>query len=220
MATAADNRGPGRPSSEHCADVRGALLEAARECIVEVGFAAASTKLIAARAGVNPAMISYYFGGKAALGEAAFRATIEPLGKRLDELAGRLDGSKSAFEFIREYMATMAADPWIPRIIAREVLPQNGRFRDIFFREITGRGAALLPQAIVAAQHDGLISATFDPRFAMVSLASLAAFPFLAADMLKLVLGLDLSDEKTFAAFADHTLKLMSRGLGATAANG
>lgn len=217
MAAQTDIRGPGRPPAEHAADVRTALIAAARECIVEVGFAAASTKHIAERAGVNPAMINYYFGSKAALGEAAFRDTIEPLRQLLDALAMGNDGSRNIYSFLREYMSTLSAHPWIPRIVVREVLPENGRFREIFFREFAGRGAALLPRAIVAAQQDGTVSATLDPRFAVVSLASLAVFPFLAAEILSTNLGIDLSDAKTFEAFAEHTHALLSRALSEAA---
>ena len=175
MAGQAQIRRPGRPSAESSSDVRAALLAAARETIVDVGYDAASTKQIADRAGVNPAMISYYFGGKAALGEAAFRETIKPLVTQIDSLADH-DGD-DAFTFLRAYVATLAANPWIPKIVVREVLPERGRFRDMFISEVAGRGAALLPNKIIQAQRDGIISAKLDPRFAAISLASLAVFP-------------------------------------------
>ena len=98
MANESQLRGPGRPPAAQGPDVRSALLEAARACIVELGYAAASTKDIAQRAGVNPAMINYYFGGKAALAEACFRDTIEPLRRRLDALAeAGAGGGRRAF---------------------------------------------------------------------------------------------------------------------------
>jgi TetR/AcrR family transcriptional regulator len=215
MVTQTQHRGPGRPPAAQTADVRSALLEAARACIVELGYAAASTKDIAQRAGVNPAMINYYFGGKAALAEACFRETIEPLRQRLDAFSQAPDGGGSLMGFLRAYMATLAANPWIARIVVREVLPRNGRFREIFFSEIVGRGARLLPMAVMAAQSDGTISAKLDPRFAAVSTASLAIFPFVTEDLLKENLGIDFSDETTFAAFAEHTQHLLSLGLGA-----
>jgi hypothetical protein len=69
--------------------------------------------------------------------------------------------------------------------------------------------------AVMAAQSDGTISAKLDPRFAAVSTASLAIFPFVTEDLLKENLGIDFSDETTFAAFAEHTQHLLSLGLGA-----
>ena len=219
MADNDEIRRPGRPPSERGANVREALLAAARESIVELGFAGASTKHIAALAGVNPAMISYYFGSKAELGEAAFRDTIEPVRERFDALARSGKSGSDLFQFLRDYMSTLAAHPWIPRMVVREVLPENGRFREIFFKEIAGRGAAILPKTIVAAQNDGTISASLDPRFATISVASLAVFPFLMAELLDSKLGVNLSNEKTFDDFVRHTHTLLVAGFsGANAA--
>lgn len=211
MVKLAQVRRPGRPSSADASDVRSALLTAARETIVDLGYDAASTKQIADRAGVNPAMISYYFGSKAALGEAAFRETIGPLVERLDSLADR--NGDDAFDFLRAYMTTLAAHPWIPQIIVREVLPERGRFRDVFISEVAARGASLLPQKLIQAQQDGTISADFDPRLAAISLASLAVFPFLLAETLRSSLGVDLTDSSTIENFTRHTEALLRVGL-------
>ena len=216
MAKQSQVRRPGRPSSESASDVRAALLTAARETIVDLGYDAASTKQIADRAGVNPAMISYYFGSKAALGEAAFRETIEPIVELIDSLADR-DGD-DIFSFLRAYVTTVAANLWIPKMVVREVLPERGRFRDIFVSEVAGRGAALLPQKIIQAQREGAISAELDPRFAAISLASLAVFPFLLAETLNANLGVDLTEESTKDRFTKHTEALLRAGLGDGAA--
>lgn len=216
MPAPQDNRGPGRPPAEHSADVRDALLKAARARIVEVGFAAATTKDIAALAGVNAAMISYYFGGKAGLGEAVFRETIEPLRARLEAFAQRemaASGETDVHSFIREYMQALAANPWIPRLVVREVLPDNGRFRQIFFTEIVGRGAAVLPRALSRAQAGGRIATHVSPVLATISVVSLAAFPFLAAGILRANLNVNVSDAHTLEQIVTHTLELLDNGL-------
>ena len=213
MSSRKDIRGPGRPPAERAADVRAALIAAARTRIVEVGFAAASTKDIAARAGVNAAMINYYFGGKAALGEAAFRATIEPLRERLEALAAAERTDADIRSFLREYMRALAANPWIPRLVVREVLPENGQFRRIFFAEIVGRGAAMLPRVLSKAQADGRMAPNVSPLFATISIASLAVFPFLAAGILRANLNVNVSDAGTLDQLVDHTMELLETGL-------
>lgn len=217
MTTDKDMRGPGRPPAEQSPDVRAALLKAARNRIVEVGFAAASTKDIARLAGVNAAMINYYFGGKAALGEAAFREAIEPLRQRLEAFAAGERAAGDVQAFIREYMYALAANPWIPRLIVREVLPENGRFRQIFFSEIVGRGAAILPRALSRAQASGSIAPDVSPVYATISIVSLAAFPFLAAGILRANLNLTVTDADTLDQLVSHTLDLLDRGLRAQA---
>lgn len=57
---------------------RNCLLEAAVDLFSRLGFAKASTRKIAAKAGVNIASISYYFGDKQGLYRAAY---LEPLCK-------------------------------------------------------------------------------------------------------------------------------------------
>ena len=73
-------------------DTRGEILAAARQGFARSGFAATSMRMIAADAGVDPALIHHYFANKQQL----FLATIElplPLDELLPQLAaGGLDG--------------------------------------------------------------------------------------------------------------------------------
>ena len=60
------------------ADTRGVLLAAARDEFVERGYDGATVRVIAARAGVDPAMVKHWFGGKAGLFAAATSIPIDP----------------------------------------------------------------------------------------------------------------------------------------------
>lgn len=62
-----------RPAGE---DTRGAIVASARAEFAEKGFAAASVRSVARRAGVDPALVRHYFGDKASL----FAAGVIPLG--------------------------------------------------------------------------------------------------------------------------------------------
>ena len=84
-------RRAGRP------DTRAQILDAARAQFIEVGYRAATVRAIAAAVGVDPALISYFFGSKERLfGEAmALRANpAEIIAKQIagpfDELPRRL----------------------------------------------------------------------------------------------------------------------------------
>lgn len=54
-----------------------AILDAAQQVFAEKGFAAATVRDITARAGVNPALVSRYFGGKLKLFEEALDAALD-----------------------------------------------------------------------------------------------------------------------------------------------
>ena len=54
----------GRPAEQNRREVRARLGAAARELFARQGFEAVSLRQVAAAAGVTPAMVHYYFGGK------------------------------------------------------------------------------------------------------------------------------------------------------------
>jgi len=75
-------RGPGRPKGVRASDAearREAILDAAARVFAVQGYAAASTRALAAEAGVNVGTLAYHFGGKEGLYEAV-----------LDRLYGQL----------------------------------------------------------------------------------------------------------------------------------
>lgn len=79
-------RGP-RGAAE--GDTREALLEAARAEFAERGYRAATLRSIGARAGVDPSMISHYFGSKSGLFTEVTALAVDPV--RL--MSAALDGA-------------------------------------------------------------------------------------------------------------------------------
>ncbi|MCL9761275.1 TetR family transcriptional regulator [Frankia sp. AiPa1] len=75
-------RRPGRP------DVRGQILEVARDRFRREGYEAVTMRSLAADAGVDAALISYYFGSKSGLFAAVLELTLSPT----DIMAGLLRG--------------------------------------------------------------------------------------------------------------------------------
>src|SRR5581483_4320392 len=71
-------RGRGRPSAEDAEDVRKKLLDAARDLFPRYGYRGVSSRQIGAAAGVNFAMIRYYFGGKPGLYREMLQGVSQP----------------------------------------------------------------------------------------------------------------------------------------------
>jgi AcrR family transcriptional regulator len=67
------------------ADTRGEILAAARHVFGEQGFENASVRKVAARAGVDPALVHHYFGSKQALFVSAMQLPVD-----VDALIGRV----------------------------------------------------------------------------------------------------------------------------------
>jgi AcrR family transcriptional regulator len=77
---------PGRRSGGP--DTRAEILRAARARFVEVGFRAATMRVIAADAGVDPALISYFFGSKQELFGEAFALRANPVAVIAAQISG------------------------------------------------------------------------------------------------------------------------------------
>jgi AcrR family transcriptional regulator len=85
------------------ADTKAALLAAAREVFTEQGYDTATVRAIAGRAGVDPAMVNHWFGGKAGLFTAAVHIPVNP-----DELVPQLlagDPETLAERMLRRFLA-------------------------------------------------------------------------------------------------------------------
>lgn len=99
-------RGPGRPVGDR--DTRNLILDEAEKLFAYQGYASTSTRTIAAAAGVQQSMISYYFGTKQKLFEDVFkrRGTLlsEQRAQYLDDLLQRTDGRPSVHEIVAAYL--------------------------------------------------------------------------------------------------------------------
>jgi TetR/AcrR family transcriptional regulator, regulator of cefoperazone and chloramphenicol sensitivity len=111
-------------------DARERLLMAALKLFAERGFAQASTRDIAAKAGVNIGLISYYFGDKQGLYSAAF---TEPVGRPTDdiELFTQSDQTleEALFALYTRFLLPLKLGPkvqWCLRLHYREMSEPTG----------------------------------------------------------------------------------------------
>jgi AcrR family transcriptional regulator len=81
---------------------RAAILTAARELFAERGYAGATTRGIAAKAGVDPALVHHYFTNKEGVFAAAMQETVSTVSV-LDELP-ETAGEDLAEQLLRAYL--------------------------------------------------------------------------------------------------------------------
>jgi len=207
-----DARRPGRPAGAGDQDVRGALLAAARELFLRYGYREVSSRQVAAAAGVNPAMIQYYFGSKHGLYAAMLTEVMGPLVTRIEAmLAAPADRGDPLSSLLEAYMRTVAAHPWVPGLLVREVLAPEGEFRDRFIDEFAGRVAPKLASLMQRQIRDGRLRSDLDPRLTLISFLSLAMWPFLAMPVVSKVLDFDGGPAATDRLVA-HTVRLFAAG--------
>lgn len=208
----------GRPAGGPALDVRAALLQAARARFLERGYREVSVRELAAAAGVNPAMVRYYFGDKQGLYAEMLQEVVGPLASRIEAmLATPAEEAPDLPGFLRAYMRTAAANPWMPRLILRDVLAPDGAFRDRFIAQFAGQLAPKV--AALAGRRGGAAAAAppaTDPRLTVISMLSLGLWPFLAMPVLERALGF-VPDEDGIERLVEHTVKFFQAGLSAGA---
>ncbi|BAV34403.1 TetR family transcriptional regulator [Sulfuricaulis limicola] len=213
----APRRRPGRPRGEtHTESIRAALIKAARELFAQRDFKAASVREIAAAARVNPAMIHYHFGDKDGLYRAMLQETMGPVLQKVQELMNHASGrpASSIHDALEAVMTMLAHEPWVARLIVREVLAEEGPFRELFIREFAAKGGGRVPQLLEREMTHGRIRKDLDPTLGALSFMSMALFPFIALPVMEKVFGIRMTDAFT-QRLIDHSTRLFYEGAGA-----
>jgi AcrR family transcriptional regulator len=145
------------------------------------------------------------FAAVAALGGAAPAAPLE---------AGAAGESAPVIErLVAAYMRVLAANPWIPGLIVREVLTGTGSYRAQFVRDFPSQVAPLAIDALRRAGAAGQLRPGLDPRLALVSCIGMAVMPFIGAPVLSKVFGDDFLREPE--RLVAHTLDMVRHALQA-----
>jgi TetR/AcrR family transcriptional regulator len=204
-------RGRGRPATGDAEDVREKLLDAARDLFPRYGYRGVSSRQIGAAAGVNFAMIRYYFGGKPGLYREMLHGALQPARQTLDALSAPHSPPQLA-QTLGNITRAWAANPWVAGFVVREVLAPDGPMRAMFLREFPERLAPLVERMVEGEIAAGKVRADLDPRLLVLSIVSLAIFPFLALPLTSQVFGVR-NDEEFVGRFLRHTADLLARGV-------
>ena len=98
------------------------ILNSAREVFVEKGFDGARMQEIATRAGVNKALLNYYFRSKERMFTTVFELIFRPAMKNIVEIFDQDGDIFSIIEdFIRRHQRFVRQHPEVPKMIAREL---------------------------------------------------------------------------------------------------
>lgn len=208
------DRRRGRPADADVQAARWSLLDAARDLFGRYGFHGVSIRKLAHQAGVNSSLIQYHFGGKRGLYEAMFAEAAQPLLSRLEQMANARGGGHDRIRrFFATFMGYMANTPWLPPLLVRDVLGEEGILRDVFVRQYAEPGGAGVLTALVRAEIDaGRLRPDLDPGLTALSMISLALFPFVGLPVSGPVFGIDTSDA-VVQRLVEHTATLFYQGV-------
>ncbi|MEM6702477.1 MAG: TetR/AcrR family transcriptional regulator [Acidobacteriota bacterium] len=175
-------------------ETRRKIVVAALEDFSRRGFEGASTRSIAALAGVALARVTYHFESKEALWKAVAGHVFELLEKRLtsraEGLAGVDDGTKMRL-LLREWITFTADHPQLHRFMQQETMSRTERLEWLVDKHVRPRFLELQEQFLDG--EDGLrLRAplrTAHPGHLYYLLIGAAATPYAAADEFELLTG-------------------------------
>ena len=192
-------------------DTEQRILDAAHAVFLRRGTAGARTQEIAKEAGVNSALLHYYFRTKERLAEAVFtRAAGQLLPAVIRILASDLELEEKVTRVVDVELTQLSATPYLPGYILSELAHHPERAAQLFSTatgmapaEIGARVFKVLRAQINQRVKAGRMHPIAPEQFA-INLLALCVFPFAARPLFVALLGLD---QAGFNQFIDRRRK-------------
>lgn len=173
------------------------ILAAAREVFIEKGMDGARMQDIADRAGMNKALLHYYFRSKEKLFEMVF---MEQASQFLPKVGSIMMSDAPLFtkieQFVEVYIDKLTENPFMPLFILNEL----NRQPESFILKIWGEKrppVQMFAMQIVEEVKKGNINPIEPPQL-IVNMVSMCIFPFVAKPMIKWVTQMDDEQFKQF----------------------
>lgn len=174
------------------------ILDAAHRVFLRRGSAGARTQEIADEAGVNKALLHYYFRTKERLASAVFaRAASRLLPPVIATLASDEEIETKIERVIEIELDVLLRHPYLPGYIISELThnPARGKqlitaLTGIAIEDLAPRVLDVIAGQIRARAREGKMRAIAPDQF-ILNLLSLCVFPFAARPMIQAVLNLD-----------------------------
>jgi len=147
-------------------------MEASEKLFADKGFEGTSVRDIAEGAGVNLAMISYYFGSKEKLMEAMFDHRASSSILQLEEMVQdrHLSPLQKVEKLIDRYIDKLLSHQCFHRIMVREQMVNNNGLIAERIQEIKKRNQSLIKELIAQGQRSGEFRKNVDVSLLMVTL--------------------------------------------------
>lgn len=162
------------------------ILETARLVFVEKGFDGARMQEIADRAGINKALLHYYYRSKQKLFEAIFNESFKKIIPRILEFMGSSMSLADKIEgFVSSYIDLLITDPHLPSFVLHELYRNPDRIGNMVLT------SGINPNIIndqLAKQMTKENYTKIEPQQLLVNIIALCVFPFVARPILQTVL--------------------------------
>lgn len=172
------------------------ILEAAKTVFHRKGFDGTRMQEIADEAGINKALLHYYYRSKENLFDSVFKDAFNELFKKIFTIVG----SDIAFEekiryLFSDYIGFMQKNPYIPSFILNEIHHNPARITDLL-KDLPTPPSEILSKVKKSLEEQGLKG--MDHRQFIINIVSLSIFPIIAKPLLKSILNLTEEEYNEF----------------------
>ena len=201
----------GRPEESRAAILQAAVREFSRE-----GVAGARTDAIARAAGVNKALLYYYFKDKETLYSAVLDQVFEGLTQSIQKaLSSDLPPREKLLAYVGAHFDYIASHPLYPRITQGEMM-RAARGKAPHLPRIAKQYFIPLFRKVAAVIEEGQATGDFrpvDPLHFVPSMIAVIVFYFTSAPVMRLMTGKDPMSPERVAARRAAVLDLISAAL-------
>src|SRR6478752_4929432 len=198
-------------------ETRDTILAAAAELFAARGYAGTTIKEIASKAGVNSALLYYYFEDKEGLYRAVLAHLIEASSR---QIGASLTNAPSPEEGVRRFVTAQAdrffANRTFARLLLRELMDHGAVRLEVPLSAVIANAFRPLAEQIIAGQASGVFRTDIDPRFAVLSTVAQVAYFTLAQPLVAQLMGHEgPAPAETSRAFGAHAAEWAIRALKA-----
>jgi TetR/AcrR family transcriptional regulator len=160
------------------------ILEAAKEEFMKYGLYGARMQAIADTAGINKALLHYYFRNKEKLFDTVFEGALSKYFEQMDVFSDEsLPVKERIFKYVDNIIDFLEEYPLMSMFIIKEISENLEVFRQKVMAAKKSRNVRLIP-VLVDAMEKGEIK-KIDPVMFLINLQSLCSYPFIAAPLFK-----------------------------------
>lgn len=199
----------GRPDKTTI-DARQLLITAARKKFVSKAYDRVSIRELAQSAGVNSAMIKYYFHNK----EGLYKAMImEVTGQVMINFKTHLGSSNfnNLEDFFRSFVEVIKQSPEFPLLMLKELILGQGICRSYFINEMGMNHLKIFDQVYSRFKQAGKLKEDVDPLLFRMTLMGLILFPWYTRELIGEIEGIMYNDV-FLEKMIKHNTRLMQSG--------
>lgn len=189
------------------------IIEAAKKIFLQKGLSGARMQDIADEAGINKAMLHYYFRSKEKLFEIIFNEAAEKILSAFNDILDKnMDFREMVTAIVESYIDNLREMPYLPIFVLNELNQSPDRIIKLF-RPQGMRNVKAFMEVTAAAQQRGEIRKDIPPMHLLLNILSMCIFPFAARPMVQAIAG--LSDQQFDQLTADRKKLVVSFALNA-----